>query len=112
MEVSIKWFGKRLLISKDKMNQSSEILTIEEVAKYLKMKPQTIYKWAQEGSIPATKLGKEWRFRKNILDDWIDTSITLSKGGFHHMINASAIGLSQNGYSSSDIDQILDEAME
>ena len=38
-----------------------DIMTIEEVAKYLKLKPQTIYTWAQHGKIPAAKLGKEWR---------------------------------------------------
>ena len=45
-----------------------EILTLEEVAKYLKVKPQTIYTWAQSGKIPAAKLGKEWRFRKSVID--------------------------------------------
>jgi excisionase family DNA binding protein len=47
-----------------------EIMTIEEVAKYLKLKPQTIYSWAQSGKIPAAKIGKEWRFRKDIIDTW------------------------------------------
>ena len=47
-----------------------EIMTIEEVAKYLKLKPQTIYNWAQTGKIPAAKIGKEWRFRKDIIDLW------------------------------------------
>lgn len=48
----------------------SEIMTVEEVAAYLKMKPQTIYTWAQKGKIPAAKLGKEWRFRQDIIDAW------------------------------------------
>jgi len=48
------------------------ILTLEEVAKYLKMKPQTIYLWAQKGDIPAVKLGKEWRFRKDVIDEWLN----------------------------------------
>jgi len=52
------------------MDNIDEILTIEEVAKYLKLKPQTIYTWAQTGKIPAAKLGKEWRFSKKILDEW------------------------------------------
>lgn len=52
------------------MNETDEIMTIEEVAKYLKLKPQTIYTWAQTGKIPAAKLGKEWRFSKRILDEW------------------------------------------
>jgi len=52
-----------------------EILTLEEVAQYLRLKPQTIYKWAQEKKIPAVKLGKEWRFRRSILDRWLDEQI-------------------------------------
>jgi excisionase family DNA binding protein len=45
-------------------------MTLEEVASYLKLKPQTIYTWAQEKKIPAAKLGKEWRFKKSIIDEW------------------------------------------
>ncbi|MBL7129037.1 MAG: helix-turn-helix domain-containing protein [Ignavibacteria bacterium] len=52
-----------------------DIMNLEEVAKYLKMKPQTIYTWAQKGKIPAAKLGKEWRFRKSIIDEWFDSHI-------------------------------------
>jgi excisionase family DNA binding protein len=47
-----------------------EIMTLEEVAAYLRLKPQTIYTWAQEKRIPAAKLGKEWRFKKSIIDQW------------------------------------------
>ncbi|HUI63759.1 MAG TPA: helix-turn-helix domain-containing protein [Bacteroidota bacterium] len=49
-----------------------EIMTLEEVAAYLKLKPQTIYTWAQEKKIPAAKLGKEWRFKKSVVDRWIN----------------------------------------
>ena len=52
-----------------------EIMTVEDVARYLKLKPQTVYKWAQEGQIPGAKLGKEWRFRRRIIDEWIDSAI-------------------------------------
>ena len=52
-----------------------EILTLEEVAKYLKVKPQTIYTWAQNNKIPAAKLGKEWRFKKSIIDKWFNEHI-------------------------------------
>ena len=47
-----------------------EIMTLEEIAAYLRLKPQTIYTWAQEKKIPAAKLGKEWRFKKSIIDEW------------------------------------------
>ncbi len=48
----------------------NDIMTLEEVANYLKLKPQTIYTWAQEKKIPAAKIGKEWRFKKSIIDEW------------------------------------------
>ncbi len=54
----------------EKRNQ--DIMTLEEVAEYLRMKPQTIYSWAQERKIPAVKLGKEWRFKKSVIDRWFD----------------------------------------
>jgi PTS system nitrogen regulatory IIA component len=52
-----------------------DIMTLEEVAKYLKLKAQTIYTWAQNGNIPAAKLGKEWRFRKSVIDRWFNQHI-------------------------------------
>ena len=45
-------------------------MTLEEVAEYLRLKPQTIYTWAQEKKIPGAKIGKEWRFKKSIIDEW------------------------------------------
>ena len=62
-----------------------EILTLEEVARYLRLKPQTIYKWAQERRIPAVKLGKEWRFRRSILDRWLDQQMLGEDSGFGHL---------------------------
>lgn len=64
---------------------SHEIMTLEEVALYLRLKPQTIYKWAQEKRIPAVKLGKEWRFRRSILDRWLDERMLGDNSGFSHM---------------------------
>ncbi len=62
-----------------------EILTLEEVALYLRLKPQTIYKWAQEKRIPAVKLGKEWRFRRSILDRWLNEQMLSEESGFSHL---------------------------
>lgn len=62
-----------------------EILTLEEVAYYLRLKPQTIYEWAQERRIPAVKLGKEWRFRKTVLDRWLDEQMLGEDSGFSYL---------------------------
>jgi len=63
----------------------NEILTLEEVAAYLRLTPQTIYRWAQEKRIPAAKLGKEWRFRKRIIDRWLDEQMLGEHTGFAHL---------------------------
>ena len=62
-----------------------EILTLEEVAHYLRLEPQTIYRWAQERRIPAVKLGKEWRFRKSIPDRWLNEQMLSEDSGFSHL---------------------------
>jgi excisionase family DNA binding protein len=55
---------------KRKIPVKNDIMTLEEVATYLRLKPQTIYTWAQDKKIPAAKLGKEWRFKRSIIDEW------------------------------------------
>ena len=52
-----------------------EILTLDEVAVYLKAGKRTVYRLAQQGDIPAFKLGGTWRFRRTELDRWIAASI-------------------------------------
>lgn len=48
----------------------SEIMTTEEVAEYLRLNQATIYKLAQSGEIPAAKVGRAWRFRRDLIDEW------------------------------------------
>lgn len=89
----------------------TDIMTVEEVAKYLKLQPQTVYKWAQEGQIPGAKLGKEWRFRRRILDEWIDSAIHLSKGGFNFLFESSQAAVGQKGLSRDEIEKMLNESL-
>jgi excisionase family DNA binding protein len=56
-------------------DQPDEILTIEEVAAYLKASKRTVYRLAASGKIPAFKLGGTWRFRRSDLDQWIISCI-------------------------------------
>ena len=52
-----------------------ELMTIEELEKYLRFTRKTIYRLLKEGSIPATKIGNKWRFDKEIIDKWLQQSI-------------------------------------
>jgi len=51
--------------------ESNDILTIDELAEYLKISKSTLYKLAQEGALPGQKVGKHWRFHKDTIDDWL-----------------------------------------
>jgi len=46
-------------------------LTIEELAEYLKMGRTKLYRMAQEGDIPASKVGNQWRFDREEIDQWM-----------------------------------------
>ena len=58
---------------------ASEILTIEEVARYLRVSERTVYEWAQKGEIPAGKIGTVWRFKKDDIENWVDERLASSK---------------------------------
>ena len=54
---------------------ADEILTLDEVAAYLKAGKKTVYRLAQQGQIPAFKLGGTWRFRRAELHRWMTAQI-------------------------------------
>jgi len=54
---------------------AGEIMTVQEVANYLKVNDRTVYRLAQEGRIPGAKLGGQWRFKRSILDEWLALSM-------------------------------------
>jgi excisionase family DNA binding protein len=49
----------------------SELMTAEETCRYLKITQRTLYRYLQNHQIPAFKLGKEWRFVRSDLEQWI-----------------------------------------
>ena len=51
---------------------TDEVLTIEEAAEFLKMTPKTIRKMLKEGTIPGSRVGKQWRTTRRALLDRID----------------------------------------
>ena len=47
-------------------------MDIRQAASYLGISGDTLYRYASEGFVPAFKLGNRWRFRKSLLDSWMD----------------------------------------
>ncbi len=50
-----------------------ELMTIEEVARYLRVKKRTIYDWLKKGKVPAIKTVGQWRFKKDKIDAWLES---------------------------------------
>jgi PTS system nitrogen regulatory IIA component len=55
-----------------------EIMTIEEVAEYIRVSERTVYDWAQKGELPGGKLGTTWRFKRADIEKWVNDR--LAKG--------------------------------
>ena len=49
----------------------TQLMTLQEVADYLRVTAKTIYRLLRRGKIPATKVGNQWRFDKTLVDEWL-----------------------------------------
>jgi excisionase family DNA binding protein len=60
------------------MSDSPEVMNIRQASSYLGVSPDTLYKYVSEDKIPAFKLGNRWKFKKALLDRWMENK---SSGG-------------------------------
>lgn len=56
-----------------------ELMTVEDVAKLLKVSERTVYDWAQKGDLPGGKFGTSWRFKRSEVTKWIDRRVRAAK---------------------------------
>jgi excisionase family DNA binding protein len=56
-----------------------EVMDIRQASDYLGISGDTLYRYASEGFVPAFKLGNRWRFRKSLLDAWMDEKSGVTK---------------------------------
>ena len=61
---------------KQKGIKDSTFMTVKDVAEYLRMSEAKVYKLVKEGVLPVARIGKTWRFRKDLLDAWLEQSST------------------------------------
>jgi len=48
----------------------NDVLTVDEVARYLRVHPMTVQRWCRTGDLPAAKIGRAYRIKKDALDQW------------------------------------------
>jgi excisionase family DNA binding protein len=54
------------------MTETREVMDIREASEYLGVSRETLYKYVYEEKIPAFKLGNRWKFKKTVLDRWME----------------------------------------
>jgi excisionase family DNA binding protein len=64
--------------------QQGEILTIDDLAGYLRIPKSTLYKLVREGAIPCQKIGKHWRFHKSAIDQWLANGYCTDSAATEH----------------------------
>jgi len=52
---------------------NEELMTIDELARYLRVKKRTVYDWLKKRKIPAIKTVGQWRFKRDRIDTWLET---------------------------------------
>lgn len=57
----------------------AELMTVDELAEYLKVTKKTIYRMLSNQNIPAAKIGRQWRFEKNVINNWLQRSTPESR---------------------------------
>jgi excisionase family DNA binding protein len=60
------------------MAETREVMDILEASEYLGVSRETLYKYVSEERLPAFKLGNRWKFKKTLLDRWIEAQVTQS----------------------------------
>ncbi len=53
-----------------------DIMTVQEVAEFLRVSERTVYDWATHGVIPCGKLGTTWRFKRSEVEKWVDEQLS------------------------------------
>lgn len=70
--ISTLFSGISLLDSNDSISFTEPLWTVEDVAEYLKLQPETIRSMARRGELPALKIGKVWRFQRHAIHEMLD----------------------------------------
>ncbi len=55
-------------------DEYKSVMTVEDIATYLRIPKSSVYKLAREGRIPCQKVGRHWRFHREAIDRWLGNS--------------------------------------
>jgi len=94
-------------ITKGGITIAREVISVKEVAKYLGITPDTVYRMARRGEIPAVRVGRCWRFPKVFIEQWLKEKVKIPKVWKYERKKAKEVGKVQFGsYKLGIIEEI------
>ncbi|MDY7079912.1 MAG: helix-turn-helix domain-containing protein [Chloroflexota bacterium] len=74
-----------------------DVMTAEEAAAYLRIARATLYRLAAKGGVPAVKVGRVWRFSRQLLDEWLEARMQANLEGRSQGRSSAARGSKRGG---------------
>lgn len=88
------------------------VMDTKELAAYLRLNPYTVVKKAEKGEFPAFKIGRNWRFRSDDIDNWMKgelEKINSFPQKVDRVFRKIRLGLEKAGYSARDVEKLIQE---
>jgi len=88
------------------------VMDTKELAAYLRLNPYTVVKKAEKGELPAFKIGRNWRFRSDDIDDWMRGELEKVNSfpkKVDRVFKKIRLGLEKAGYSARDVERLIQE---
>jgi PTS system nitrogen regulatory IIA component len=97
----------------------SEIMTLEEVAEYLRVSERTVKEWVAQGKLPGGKLGTSWRFQRSEIENWVNQKLSPrikdvdnKANNLSTLISKERIIFLHNSSKNEVLNQLIDLAVE
>jgi excisionase family DNA binding protein len=91
-----------------------KLLTVEQVAEYLQLHKVTVVRFAREGKLPGFKVGREWRFREEEIEAWLEAhreQVEFAER-FNALMDRLGEGIRAAGYGPEDVERLIAEVRE
>ncbi len=88
------------------------VMDTKELAAYLRLNPYTVVKKAEKGELPAFKIGRNWRFRSDDIDNWMRGELEKANSfpqKVDRVFKKIRLGLEKAGYSARDVERLIQE---
>jgi len=97
------------VVRKEARLEFPEVMNLNQLAAYLQLSPQTIYKKVERGEIPGAKIGRQWRFKRAVIDEWLERTALLSPSGLDLLMQATKEAADRAGYRPEDVDRLIEK---